>query len=88
MKLYHGIQLDIYFKTKTMKLIKITEEHYIVVDNSKIEQEDWFYNPATKEILYASKEMLSWNSNTSQEHKGWKKITYSTIPLDKIITGE
>ena len=63
-----------------MKLIKINPDHYLVVDNSEIKEGDWFYNPATKEVLYASKDMLSWNNDTSQEHKGWKKITHSTRP--------
>jgi hypothetical protein len=64
------------------KLIKLSDTHYIVVDDSEIKEGDWFYNPATKEALFASKDMLSWNSDTTQEHKGWKKITHSTEPID------
>lgn len=52
------------------------------MDDSEIKEGDWFYGPATKEALYASKSMLSWNSDTTQEHKGWKKITHSTQPLN------
>lgn len=66
-----------------MTLIEIKkDEHYIVVDDSEIKEGDWFYNPATKEALRASKDMLSWNNDTTQEHKGWKRITHSTPPLE------
>ena len=49
-----------------------------ITSDEEIKKGDWFYNPATKEALYASKEMLSWNCDTTQEHKGWKKIILTT----------
>ena len=41
-------------------------------------------NPATKEVLFASKEMLSWNSDTTQKHRGWNKIITSTKFIDSL----
>jgi hypothetical protein len=58
---------------------------YFTTDE-EIKEGDWFYNPATKGVLYASKEMLSWNCDTTQEHKGWKKIIATTDP--KLTTKE
>lgn len=49
-------------------------QYLYLISDAPIEEGDYFYNRSTKEILYASKEMLSWNSDTSQEHKGWKKV--------------
>jgi hypothetical protein len=56
----------------------INGQHICITNDEEIKEGDWFYNPATKEALYASKEMLSWNCNTTQEHKGWKKIILTT----------
>ena len=53
-------------------------QHIYITSDEEIKEGDWFYNPATKEALYASKEMLSWNCDTTQEHKGWKKIILTT----------
>lgn len=58
-----------------------TDNYALIVDESDIKEGDWFYSPATKEALDASKDMLSWNNDTTQEHKGWKKITWH-IPLN------
>jgi len=55
-------------------------QHLYFTTDEKIKEGDHFYNPATNEILFASKEMLSWNSDTTQEHKGWRKIISSTDP--------
>lgn len=53
-------------------------QHLYIISDDEIKEGDWFYNPATKEVLFASKDMLSWNSDTTQEHKGWKKIVATT----------
>ena len=59
-------------------------QHLYFTTDEKIKEGDHFYNPATNEILFASKEMLSWNSDTTQEHKGWRKIISSTDPKLKL----
>lgn len=61
-----------------------TLAHLYILSDDEIKEGDWFYNPATKETLYASKDMLSWNSDTTQEHKGWKKIVATTDKALKI----
>jgi transposase-like protein len=51
-----------------------TPDYILAVSDEEIEVGDYFYGPAVKKVLYASKDMLSWNNDTTQEHKGWKKI--------------
>lgn len=53
-------------------------QHLYIISDEEIKEGDWFYNLATKEVLFASKDMLSWNMNATQEHKGWKKIVATT----------
>lgn len=69
--------LEIYFN----KLSNWAGQHLYILSDEEIKEGDWFYNPATKEVLFASKDMLSWNSDTTQEHKGWKKIVVTTDSL-------
>lgn len=56
-------------------------QHLYIVSNEEIKEGDYLYNPATNEILFASVEMLNWNNDTSQEHKGWKKVIATTDKL-------
>lgn len=57
------------------KLIKLSDTHYIVVDDSEIKEGDWFYNSKYQEIG------INYNPD------GCKKITHSTQPLDYDIDG-
>lgn len=55
--------------------IKLENNKSVLVDESaEIKEGGWFYNPETKECVLASKRMLSWNNDTSHEHKGWIEI--------------
>lgn len=58
-----------------MKLIKINEEHYIVVDDSEIKKGDYFYS--IRNLI--EKAIINYPSG---EHIG--KITHSTKPLAPI----
>ena len=70
------------------KLIKITDNHYVVVDDSEIEQDDYITRLSNKEITKANDE---WSGDT---HEDWKKITDSTQLLgvkpitDKVVIQE
>lgn len=57
------------------KMIKLSEEHYIIVDDSEIKEGDWSYFPFNKEISIASEE--------KGIHPDSKRITHSTQPLNK-----
>lgn len=56
-----------------MKLIKIKEDHYVVVDDSEIKEGDWIYNPDREPSLL---QCIGKGSI-----RGWNKITHSTQPL-------
>lgn len=58
-----------------MKLIKITEEHYIVVDDSEIKVGDWYWNELDMAI----------RKNNTINHSYHKKITHSTIPKGQML---
>ena len=59
-------------------LIKLSDTHYIVVDDSEIKEGDWYYdfiyNKIDKCNLYIGK------------HNTCKKVTHSTQPLEEGIT--
>lgn len=68
-----------------MKLIKLQQDHYIIVDDSKIQEGDWMYlqqgnTPSTKQGEIARCEFADANNLGVI----WKKITHSTQPLDTI----
>lgn len=65
-----------------MKLIKITEDNYIIVDNSEIKVNDWFFNTVQGNIYCNN--IPDYNVNKDY----LKKITHSTQPLDIKITDE
>lgn len=58
-----------------MKMIKLSSDHYIVVDDSKIKGRDWVFNEKSKEIypITIIEEVVYYE----------KKITHSTQPLGK-----
>ena len=56
-----------------MKLIKIKEDHYVVVDDSEIKEGDWYISP--------SGGIISDHNGTEVLPDGWNKITHSTQPL-------
>lgn len=72
----------------TIYTIEDQGQHLFVLSNEEIKEGDYFYNPSTKEILFASKEMIIWNSDTGQSHKGWKKLiaTTDSIYINNINT--
>ena len=60
-----------------MKLIKLSSEHYIIVDDSEVKEDD-LYIDDTNTVRYAITETKSYWAN----RKGYKKITHSTRPLE------
>lgn len=56
-----------------MQLIKIDQNHYIIIDNSEIKECDWIYNPEKEPVIL---------QHIGQDDvRNWKKIIYSTQPL-------
>lgn len=71
------------------KLIKINEEHYIIVDNSKINKNDWYYSSFSNVILKATEvknDRIYFNNFECSPPEFCKKITHSTQPLEKLVT--
>lgn len=64
-----------------MKLIKINEEHYIIVDDSEIKEGDFVYDTITNTIWTWEK----YNEDEIDSKYSGKvfKITHSTQPLEK-----
>ena len=62
-----------------MKLIKLKNDHYIIVDDSEIKEGDWYYWEVTKTIQIAKLDSLNRLPKSSD---GSKKITHSTQPLE------
>lgn len=58
------------------KLIKINDEHYVVVDDSEIKENDWVYDLEENVTYIVKKEMLGVFLLSC------RKITHSTIPLE------
>lgn len=59
------------------KLIKINDEHYVVVDDSEIKENDWIYDLEENVIYLIKKEMLGVFLLSC------RKITHSTQPLEQ-----
>jgi hypothetical protein len=76
--LYHCSNTRDFFTTRQTPDDLLYELY--ITNSEEIKEGDWLYSPAAKEVLYASHDMLSWNSDTTQEHKGWKKIILTTDP--------
>jgi len=62
-----------------MKLIKLTNYHYIIVDNSEIKVNDWFFNTVQGNIYCNN--IPDYNVNKDY----LKKITHSTQPLEQYV---
>ena len=68
-----------------MKIIKIKEDHFIIVDDSEIKVNDWYYLPRTNSAYECKEDPTELNLERSF---GVAKITHSTKPLEHlIITG-
>lgn len=65
-----------------MKLIELTENHYIVVDDSEIKKHDWYFNHPNKEICQ------SFFNRIPLEFGKCKKITHSTKPIETLSNGD
>lgn len=59
------------------KLIKLTKDHYVIVDDSEIKEGDWYYWEITKTIQIAKLDSLN---RLPKNSDGSKKITHSTQP--------
>lgn len=60
------------------KLIKLSETHYIIVDESEIKEGNWYYN---NKVLFLSDQVFD-DGNNPNQNKANKKITHSTQPLE------
>lgn len=65
------------------KLIKISDTHYIVVDDSEIKEGDWYYLPRTNSIYQCKEDPTELNL---ERDFGVSKITHSTQPLERDIS--
>ena len=63
-----------------MKLIKLNTDHYIIVDDSKIQEGDWLYSFDNGLIVQANKGSADTINSKSLNGKGYGKITHSTQP--------
>jgi len=67
------------------KLIKLSETHYIVVDDSEIKEGDYaIHNNKEYRNKYNEKPILCTKSNCESIQEHWDKITHSTQPLELI----
>lgn len=62
-----------------MKLIKIKEDHYVVVDDSEVRPGDYVYTSVT------SKTVRFTDPRHFSDDTYWK-VTHSTEPLESIVT--
>lgn len=69
-----------------MKLIKLSETHYIIVDDSEIKEGDWVYDNVDKEVFRVDSLNNISGIVRSSYHTtvldGCKKITHSTQQLE------
>lgn len=59
-----------------MKLIKLNEQHYIVVDDSEIKENDWYWTPIKRSIEQCVKKLLIIKGGQNDIEQ--LKITHST----------
>ena len=64
------------------KLIKLNKQHYIVVDDSEIKENQWYCND---KVLFLSDSKFDEGNNPNQ-NKNNKLVTHSTQPLEIIAT--
>lgn len=68
------------FKTNMRKLIKISESHYVIVNNAEIQKGDWTINNLDKTFGKLTAPL----SEGEIEDKEYSKIIFSTIELDGV----
>jgi len=68
-----------------MRLIKLKNDHYIIVADSEIKEDDWYYWEITKTIQIAKLDSLN---RLPKNSDGSKKITHSTQPLEDVGLGK
>ena len=61
------------------KLIKITDDHYVVVDDSKIEVDDWYIDDAKQIRKSVVSDEVYWQHRPY--NREYMKITHSTRPF-------
>jgi hypothetical protein len=61
-------------------LIKLSETHYIIVDDCEIKEKDWYCN---NKVLFLSDSKFDEGNNPNQ-NKNNKLITHSTQSLDGV----
>ena len=64
-----------------MKLIKIKDDHYVVVDDSKIDVGDWYIDDAKQIRQSVVSDEVYWQHRPY--NREYMKITHSTQPLDE-----
>ena len=62
-----------------MTLKKLTNDHYIIVDDSEIKEGDWYYHSIWQELFCLYKDTMH---NKAFELEKAYKITHSTQPLE------
>lgn len=65
------------------KLIKLSDTHYIVVNDSEIKEGDWFYYKHFGEDIIAQAKETTDLVNLNNPDRYFKKVTHSTQPLSK-----
>lgn len=66
------------------KLIKLSDEHYIIVDDSEIKEGDYIFDNFCK--INNIQQVRKCDFDSSHYRNGnWRKITYSTQPLEDIV---
>jgi hypothetical protein len=86
-----GIRLTKFFnvyllhKKKIMKLIKINTDHYVIVDDSEIEVDDWYIDDAKQIRQSVVSDEVYWQHRPY--NREYMKITHSTKPIEYIKNG-
>lgn len=69
---------------KMKKLVKLSDTHYIVVDDSEIKEGDYaIHNNKEYREKYNEKPIICTKSNKESIQEHWDKITHSTQPLNE-----
>ncbi len=71
---------------KNIKLIKLSDTHYIVVDDSKIDTGYWFWIPIKRSIEKCVRRLLIIKGG-GNDIEQWK-VTHSTEPLEEFTDNE
>lgn len=69
------------------KLIKLSDAHYIIIDDSEIKEGDFVYRSLSKKDIYEIDDFGLHLYKRGSSGDGYLKITHSTQPLDKDIHG-